>query len=117
MKQVQFRANGSVIYEVSAETEDYYILNHHPVGWSHVCLVAVPKSEMTVVEEVTYKTGQRFHVGSNPVILAQTGFLLCALIGLKDGNRYADSIVVENASRITKKELRKMSYTLAVLVT
>ena len=115
MKQVQFKANG-VAYNAIAEAEDYYILDHRPVGWSHVCLVAVPKSAMTVVE-VTYKTGQMFKVGDQFTILAQLGFRLCALIKFEDGNRYAEPIKVGNCKEITQEELSRMSYTLPVLVT
>ena len=116
MKKVQFRGDNIVVYNAIAEAEDYYILDHRPVGWSHVCLVAVPKSAMTVVE-VTYKTGQMFKVGDQFTILAQLGFRLCALIKFEDGNRYAEPIKVRCASRITPEELSKMSNTLAVLVT
>ena len=42
MKQVQFKTKDGAVYNVSAEVEDYYILDHRPVGWSNVCLVAVP---------------------------------------------------------------------------
>ena len=117
MKQVQFRGDNIAVYNAIAEAEDYYILDHRPVGWSHVCLVAVPKAAMTVVEEVTYKIGQRFKVGDQLAILAQTSRSLCALIMLEDGNRYAEPINVRNSKRITQEELNRMSHTRAVLVT
>jgi len=115
MKQVQFRANG-VAYNVIAETEDYYILDRRPDDWAQVCRVAVPKTAVTVVKEVTYKTGQRFKIGNDLAILAQTSHSLYALISLGDGNRYTEPISVGNSYIITQEELSRMSYTLAVLV-
>ena len=119
MKQVQFRGDNIAVYNAIAEAEDYYILDHRPVGWSHVCLVAVPKAAMTVVvvEEVTYKKGQRFNIEDELAILAQTDDFSCALIKLESGNRYANSIKVGNPKGITQEELNRMSYTPAVLIT
>jgi len=119
MKQVQFRANG-VAYNVIAETEDYYILDRRPDRpdhWAQVCRVAVCKTAVTVVEEVTYEIGQRFKVEGNLVILAQTVDSSCTLISLECGNRYTDPIKVGNCKKITQEELSKMSYNPAVLVT
>ena len=117
MKQVQFKDKEGRVYNVITEIEDYYILDHHATAWNRLCLVAVPKAAMTVVEEVTYKTGQMFKVGDQFTILAQLGFRLCALIKFEDGNRYAEPIKVGNCKEITQEELSRMSYTLPVLVT
>jgi len=116
MKQVQFRDKDGAVYTPSAEVGDYYILDHRPFGWSNVCLIAVPKAAMTVVE-VTYKTGQMFEVGDYLAILAQTDDFSCTLIKLESGNRYANPIKVSDPIRITQEELNRMSHTHAVLVT
>ena len=116
MKQVQFRGKG-VVHNVIAEAGDYYILDGHPTNWNEVYQAAVLKSAVTVVEEVTYKVGQMFKIGDDLAILAQTSRLLCALIMLKDGNRYSEPIKVDNSIQITQEELNRMSHTRAVLVT
>jgi len=123
MKRVQFKTTGSAVHNVIAEVGDYYILDGHPTNWGQCYQVAIPKSamnvvvEVTVVEEVTYKTGQRFKIGDQLVILAQHGSLLCALIKLDDGNKYANTVKVHNPERITQDELNRMSCTPPVLVT
>ena len=116
MKQVQFRGKG-VVHNVIAEAGDYYILDGHPTNWNEVYQAAVLKSAVIVVERATYTIGQRFKIGKDLAILAQTGASLCALINLECGNRYAESIDVGNSKRITEEELNRMSHTRAVLVT
>jgi len=116
MKQVQFRGKG-VVHNVIAEAGDYYILDGHPTNWNEVYQAAVLKSAVTVVEEVTYKKGQRFNIEDELAILAQTDDFSCALIKLESGNRYANSIKVGNPKGITQEELNRMSHTRAVLVT
>jgi len=115
MKRVQCETYGAV-HNVIAEVGDYYILDGHPTNWADVYQVAMLKSAVTVVE-VPYKIGQRFKVGDDLAILAQTSQFLCALIMFKNGNRYTDAIKVANPERITQDELNRMSDTLAVLVT
>ena len=116
MKQVQLRANG-MVHNVIDEAGDYYILDGHPTNWGEVYQVAVLKSAVTVVEEVTYKVGQNFKIGDDLALLVQTSARLCVLVMFKNGLYYTKPIKVRCASRITPEELSKMSNTLAVLVT
>jgi len=119
MKQVQcstYGCGGCGVHNVIAEAGDYYILDSCPVGWNHVCHVAVPKTAVTVVKEVTYKVGQNFKIGDDLALLAQLSAKLCVLIMFKNGLRYTKPIKVGNCKKITQDELNRMSGTLAVLV-
>jgi len=82
----------------------------------HFGHVAVPKSAVIVVEEVTYKVGQNFRIGDDLALLVNTSAKFCVLIMFKNGLRYTKPIKVGNPKRITQKELSKMSDTRAVLV-
>ena len=68
-------------------------------------------------KEVTYKVGQNFKIGDDLALLVQTSARLCVLVMFKNGLHYTKPIKVRCASRITQKELNRMSNTLAVLFT
>lgn len=91
-------------------TEGWYILESQPVNWGDNCHIAVRKNAVMVVEEPTYRIGQRFLVAGQEAILAQVCGPKVALIDLQAGNRFKDPIDVKNAMKISLTELNSMSY-------
>ena len=107
--QIQFQTGAT--YTVEREESEYYILQFQPATWSSDCRLAVKKSAVHAVVEKTYKVGQRFLVGAfkNEYILAHFGGNMINLIGLVDGNRWANAIKVSNINNISRAELDNLS--------
>ena len=59
--------------------------------------------------EVTYKTGSRFKVAGENYILAQVGHAELALVCLTDGNRWAESVDVDNPQKVTEDEMSQIT--------
>lgn len=59
----------------------------------------------------TYRVGQRFMIGysKKPYILSQVSEHRVCLISLDDGNRWQDSVPVEDIRAITKSEMLQIT--------
>lgn len=97
---------------VKCQAQDFYILESTPMNWSSDCFVAVRKSAVDEVAEVTYQVGQRFTVGiaQKSYILASAGINKVMLVNLDTGAQWCtDFLSVRDSSNITKAELDRFS--------
>lgn len=112
--KVKFRVSQKE-HEVIESLGNYYILGSPITSWSSDCRIAVPKSAVDVVKEVTYHAGQRFMVGygelRNEYILAQSTENEMVLISPREGNRWVNPIRVADYQHVTEAEMKTLAGT------
>lgn len=71
---------------------------------------------MNKVKEIGESTEERIGIGSlwkseeyGYAILAQVGIAQIGMIGVKDGNRFKDGIIVDKVDNITEEEFNKIT--------
>jgi hypothetical protein len=97
-------------YDVLEESETFYIID--TTSRPKDLRQAVRKDSVNVVDEKvpeTYSVGQQFKVDGRPYLLAQVDKKKVALISLGTGNRWSESITVEDLEAITYCEMEQIS--------